>query len=217
MGKKDKSPKFYCVWIGVKPGVYATWNDAQLQIKGYAGAKFMSFKTRQEAETAFRNHWQDYYEPPKEGMTGGKKKPTLDDFLDKIDANSIAVDAACSGNPGKMEYRGVWTLTGEEIFRSEVYPVGTNNIGEFLALVHGLALFHEKQPNLTIYSDSELAIKWIPQKKCKTKLPRVKSTEKLFTIVDRAETWLKTHTFTIKIKKWPTKEWGEIPADFGRK
>lgn len=214
---KKKKPKFYVVWIGHKPGVFSNWNDAQLQIKGYKGAKFMSFPTRELAEAAFRQPWQDFYEAPKEGMTGGKKKITIDDILDKIEVNSISVDAACSGNPGKMEYRGVWTVSGEQIFRSEVYPVGTNNIGEFLALVHGLALLHEKHPEMTIYSDSRLAMGWIKKGKCKTKLPVAPSTQKLWGVIHRAEQWLATHKWKNPVVKWETKEWGEIPADFGRK
>ena len=49
-------------------------------------------------------------------------------------ASAWAVDAACSGNPGPMEYRGIDLATGAEIFHFG--PVhGTNNIGEFLAIV----------------------------------------------------------------------------------
>ena len=44
--------KFYVVWEGVTPGVYTSWTDCQLQIKGYEGAKYKSFDTREEAERA---------------------------------------------------------------------------------------------------------------------------------------------------------------------
>jgi ribonuclease HI len=136
----------------------------------------------------------------------------------EIVANSIAVDAACSGNPGKMEYRCVYTLAPEmELFHSPVFPVGTNNIGEFLAIVHALAMFHEKQPDLTIYSDSVLAMGWIKSKKCRTKLPINSKTEYLHSLVARGEKWLQTHKWRNPILKWETKRWGENPADFGRK
>ena len=29
--------------------------------------------------------------------------------------------------------------------------------------------------------------------------------------------WLRTHPFRVPILKWDTQNWGEIPADFGRK
>ena len=135
----------------------------------------------------------------------------------EVKAEAWAVDAACSGNPGPMEYRCVDLATGAQVFRYG--PVhGTNNIGEFLAIVHALALM-EKQgiKNKVIYSDSYNAILWVNKKQCKTKLERTPQTEQLYQIVARAEQWLRTHNVTTRIMKWETKQWGEVPADFGRK
>ena len=130
---------------------------------------------------------------------------------------SIAVDAACSGNPGKMEYRGIYLRTGKEIFHFG--PVwGTNNIGEFLAIVHGLALLKQKGlDTMPIYSDSVNAQLWVKRKQCKTTLERSQKSEELYRLIERAENWLKKNTYRNPILKWPTEEWGEIPADFGRK
>ena len=131
-------------------------------------------------------------------------------------SQKTALDAACSGNPGAMEYRGVHVASRQEIFHfGPMY--GTNNIGEFLAIVHGLALLKQKGFDMPIYSDSVNAINWIKQKKCKTKLPRDAKTEELFHLIERAEKWLRENTYTTRILKWETKQWGEIPADFGRK
>jgi ribonuclease HI len=115
-----------------------------------------------------------------------------------------------------MEYRGVYIGNGEEIFHFG--PMfGTNNIGEFLAIVHALALLKQKNSDLPIYSDSHNALLWVKQKKCKTKLTRDNSTEELFRLIERAERWLRTNTYTNRLIKWETQQWGEIPADFGRK
>ena len=134
----------------------------------------------------------------------------------EVTANAIAVDAACSGNPGKMEYRGVDLATGAQVFHfGPVY--GTNNIGEFLAIVHALALMEKTGVKKTIYSDSYNAILWVNKKQCKTKLERTPRTEQLYGIIARAERWLNTHAITTPIIKWETKKWGEVPADFGRK
>ena len=130
---------------------------------------------------------------------------------------SWAVDAACSGNPGPMEYQCVDLQTGAQVFHFG--PVlGTNNIGEFLAIVHALALM-EKQgiTDKVIYSDSYNAILWVNKKHCKTTLERNSKTEQLYQVIARAEQWLRTHKVTTPIIKWETKQWGEIPADFGRK
>ena len=135
----------------------------------------------------------------------------------QVEANAWAVDAACSGNPGPMEYQAIDLQTGAQVFH--VGPMhGTNNIGEFLAIVHALALM-EKQgiKNKVIYSDSYNAILWVNKKQCKTKLERTPQTEQLYQIVARAEQWLRTHNVTTRIMKWETTQWGEVPADFGRK
>ena len=133
-----------------------------------------------------------------------------------VDAQAIAVDAACSGNPGQMEYRGVYLKTGEEIFHYG--PVfGTNNIGEFLAIVHGLALLAQRGYTIPIYSDSVNAMLWVKRKQCRTTLPLNEKTQALHEHIRRAETWLRTHSYSNDLRKWETEKWGEIPADFGRK
>lgn len=203
--------KFYVVWDGVTPGIYASWNDCLLQTKGYESAKYKSFATREEAEQAFASSPYAYI--GKKAKAATFKPETLSEAI--ID-NSLAVDAACSGNPGPMEYRGVYVASRQEIFRFGPMR-GTNNIGEFLALVHGLALLKQKGFDMPIYSDSVNAISWVKQKKCKTKLPRTSETEALFQLIERAEKWLKENKYTTPILKWETKTWGEIPADFGRK
>ena len=207
--------KFYVVWEGVTPGIYTSWTDCQLQIKGYEAAKYKSFDTREEAERALTTSPYAYI-----GKNAKAKSNTPKTALDTLPAcvidNSLAVDAACSGNPGPMEYRGVHVASRQQIFHFGPMK-GTNNIGEFLAIVHGLALLKQKGFDMPIYSDSVNAISWVRQKKGKTKLPRTAETEELFLVIERAEKWLKENTYTTRILKWETKEWGEIPADFGRK
>lgn len=208
--------KYYVVWEGVAPGIYTSWTDCQLQTKGYEGAKYKSFDSREEAERALASSPYAYI-----GKNAPKSKTTLafnpDGPLPKeVIANSLAVDAACSGNPGPMEYRGVHLASGQEIFHFG--PVkGTNNIGEFLGIVHGLALLKQKGFDMPIYSDSKIAIDWVRQKACKTKLTRTAETEELFRLIKRAEKWLKENKYATRILKWETRQWGEIPADFGRK
>ena len=133
-----------------------------------------------------------------------------------VRADAWAVDAACSGNPGPMEYRGIDLATGQVVFHFGPMH-GTNNIGEFLAIVHALALMQHYNIKKAIYSDSVNAMLWVKKRQCKTKLERTPQTEPLFDIILRAENWLNTHVYTTPIIKWETKKWGEVPADFGRK
>ncbi|MDR1114890.1 MAG: ribonuclease H family protein [Tannerella sp.] len=211
MSKRAKQ-KYYVVWNGVNPGVYDNWADCRFQIKGYVGALYKSFESKEEAENAFSD--SAYNHIGKSAKTNrilnqNEKPPYI--------RESLAVDAACSGNPGNMEYRGVYVETGQQVFHVGPMAQGTNNIGEFLALVHGLALFGKNGCKMPIYSDSRNAILWVQQKKCKTKLERTPVNAPIFNLIERAEKWLSENTYTTTILKWETAEWGEIPADFGRK
>lgn len=213
-----KTKKYYVVWKGAKPGIYESWPECQAQIQGFPGAAYKSFESKSEAEAAYQKGTPNF--KPKAGGTGstGSKSNAPRTTISKsaIIKTSISVDAACSGNPGKMEYQGVWTDTKEQIFHKE-FPLGTNNIGEFLALVHALALCQKKGWNYPIYSDSVNAMKWVKQKKCKTTLVENAKTAELYDVIDRAEQWLHENTYSNKMIKWETEDWGEIPADFGRK
>jgi len=200
------------VWEGNNPGIYDSWTATQLQIKGYPNAKYKSFKSKEEAENAYHGEFSEFI--------GKNKKPSVDTLPDSIKEeivwDSIAVDAACSGNPGVMEYQGVDTKSGYQFFHQK-FSIGTNNIGEFLALVHGLAFLHKEGKNTPIYSDSKHAISWVKKGKCNTKLKRTNQTAFVYQMIARAEKWLATHEWNNDILKWHTKVWGEIPADFGRK
>ena len=203
--------KFYVVWNGLNPGIYHSWDDCQAQIKGVKGAVYKSFDSKEEAERAYASPAYAYMKKKSDTPTF-----TLDTLPSVVERYALAVDAACSGNPGPMEYRGVYLGDGKEIFHFG--PVhGTNNIGEFLAIVHALAMLDKQGLKMTIYSDSRTAISWVRKKSCKTQLERTEETEQLFQLIERAEGWLKAHRVTIPIVKWETEQWGEIPADFGRK
>ena len=206
-----KGKKFYVVWSGLNPGIYPSWDACQAQIKGVKGAVYKSFDSKEEAERAYASSAYSYMKKKADTPTF-----TLDTLPPVVERYALAVDAACSGNPGPMEYRGVYLGDGKEIFHFG--PVhGTNNIGEFLAIVHALAMLDKQSLKMTIYSDSRTAISWVRKKCCKTQLERTGETEQLFQLIERAETWLKAHRVTNPIVKWETDQWGEIPADFGRK
>lgn len=191
--------KFYVVWNGRKTGIFTTWSECEKQVKGYPGARFKSFSTKEEAEAAYK---------------GEEVRRSNDD---EIDWNSISVDVGTHGNPGKIEYKGVDTKTGEVLFSHEGIEMGTNNMGEFLAIVHALAYLKKLGSNKTIYSDSMTAIKWVKQKKANATLARTEETDYIWSLIDRAERWLQQNEYENKILKWNTEKWGEIKADYGRK
>lgn len=209
-----KKKKYYVVWKGKQPGIYHSWAACKEMISGFKNAQYKSFTSFDAAQKAFNRPYADYRSQKKSARSLSAEE--LSKFGD-INFNSIAVDAASSGNPGIMEYRGVDTRTKKVLFHMGPFPQGTNNIGEFLALVHGLAFLDLHKSNRIIYSDSKIAIGWIYKKKCRTTLKPNQKNAELFELIARAEHWLKTHHFTTSIVKWQTRIWGEIPADFGRK
>jgi len=213
MSKNKK--KYYTVWKGHHTGVFETWDDCKAQIKDFQGAQYKSFAIFEAAKKALKGNYKDYV-----GKTSKFISELSEVQLKKIgepNYNSISVDAAVSGNPGEMEYRGVNTKTKKELFKQGPFPEGTNNIGEFLALVHGLAVLKNKKSNLIIYTDSKTAMSWVKKKTCNTKLQPNDKNKPVFDLVERALIWLKNNSYSTVIVKWETKAWGEIPADFGRK
>ena len=205
-----KKAKFYVVWKGRMTGVFSSWGECARQVQGFTGAQYKSFLSRGAAEQAFRGRYA--------GHVG--KPVTSEEWLFSPHppvAESYCVDAACSGSPGPLEYRGVDLRTGKEIFRQGPYQQGTNNVGEFLAIVHVLRLLEKKKSKLTVYSDSSTAIGWVKKKRCNTELAANEKNAPLFKLINQAEDWLAERLIANPILKWDTKAWGEIPADFNRK
>ena len=216
-----KKQKYYVVWQGNTPGIYDNWADCQKQVIGVAGAQYKSFDSLDDARRAILRPYDEVKgtQTTHEGMVGIDENGMT--FVRQGDVpgpelNSLAVDAACSGNPGVMEYQGVYVATRQQLFHYKT-PVGTNNIGEFLGIVHGLAYLKQHHMEQIIYSDSKIAIIWVKLKECRSKLPLTPQTTDIWNLIRRAEAWLQNNSYTTEIRKWDTDHWGEIPADFGRK
>lgn len=213
--------KFYVVWKGRETGIYDSWTACEAQVKGI-GALYKGFPTRELAEQAFAQGPEQYLTSHKKAAASttciASKEWSAQQMLQHgIILPALAVDAACSGNPGMLEFRGVIADTSTQVFHRGPYVDGTNNIGEFLAIVLGLAYLKKHNLPWALYSDSRTAISWIKQKKCKTKLAWSQKNMDLLLAVRAAEKWLSENTWTTTIHKWDTEHWGEIPADFGRK
>ncbi|MCL4270714.1 MAG: viroplasmin family protein [Anaerolineales bacterium] len=203
--------KYYVVWKGRKTGVFTSWAECEKQVKGYVGAQFKAFESEAEADAAYLANYDDY--KGKVASSGKWKNASVKPILP-----SICVDAACSGSPGKLEFRGVNTETGEQIFHAGPYAEGTNNVGEFLAIVHALTWQAKHNMHVPVYSDSENAISWVYTGQCRTKLKHTPKNAILFALINSAENWLAENELPEnKVIKWDTGLWGENPADFGRK
>jgi len=220
--------KFYVVWKGRTPGVYADWDSCKAQVHGDPQAEFKGYDTRDAAERAWRapnRAAARALDPPSSQVVlveSGQARPAArivpvgESRVERAPAVGLAVDAACSGNPGETEYRGVDLASRQVLFHTQV-GWGTNNIGEFLAIVHGLAICAERGDGGPIYSDSLLAIGWVNKGRSRSEHVQDPRAERARQLIARAERWLREHPIVIRIHHWQTKLWGEIPADFGRK
>lgn len=206
--------KFYVVWKGRKPGIYHQWEACKAQVHGFSDPQYKAFDTLQEAEQAWQAPPDNYIGSSKQKSTRQASMPLAHQPI----ADSICVDAAWNSVQKDMEYQGVHFGTGKKLFHKGPYPDATNNVGEFLAIVHALAYCQKHGlHHLPIYSDSRNAIGWVKAKKCNTTLTATPRNAEVFDLIARAEKWLQTHTYENPILKWETKAWGENPADFGRK
>jgi ribonuclease HI len=207
-----KKSRYYVVWKGRQPGIYNSWEACSAQVSGYPQAEYKAFESLPAAQDAFQGKYSSY-----KGKQAGQQQwlfaPT------KPVIPSICVDAACSGAPGPLEFRGVDLESGREIFRQGPFIDGTNNVGEFLAIVQALEWLAGQNLNLPIYSDSENGIAWVKAGKCRTKLAHTGRNAVLFDLISRAEASLRiiNNSKAYKLLKWDTRVWGEVPADFGRK
>jgi ribonuclease HI len=212
MGKEKN--RYYVVWIGAKPGIYPDWAACQKQINGYPGAKYKGFKTHPLASEAYKNGPKEYWGKEVVGSNLTKEQKQI---IGNPISNSVAVDAAWNTFTLEMEYQGIMVATGEQIFHEGPFKDATNNVGEFLAIVHALAFLKKNNSTLPIYSDSRNAIGWVINKRHKSNLKPTEKNKKVFELLNRAEQWLQSNSYPNKILKWETKAWGENPADFGRK
>ena len=206
--------KYYVVWQGRHAGIYDSWEACKAEVEGFEKARYKGFATRELAEAAFSDDPAKYMS---KDLNAPKIIKCSDPLIGEPNPDSICVDAACEGNPGILEYRGVDTKSGAELFHLGPFPLGTINLGEFLAIVHALAYLKQRNLDWPVYSDSMTAISWVRKKAIKTNLSVSDKNEKLFSLINRAIKWLNENSYRNPVIKWHTQYWGEIPADFGRK
>lgn len=209
--------KFYVVWKGFSPGIYDSWEECKLQVTGFPGAEYKSFDSQEAATKAYRGDYNEQIQLLR-SIAMNRRETVNYEAIPDIVKDSIAVDGACSGNPGPMEYRGVDVMTGAEIFHVGPLADGTNNVAEYLALIHVLAFLKKTNNTHTVvYSDSRTALSWLRNRGHKSKLARTKNNDKIFDMLARADKWIQSNVSYNRVIKWDTDKWGEIPADFDRK
>jgi len=209
--------QFYGVWAGRKPGVYDNWNDCKTQVDKFSGAKYSKLKA---------TNYNDALAEFNGGAVSPQvnSSPVTSNIKSSTNSNkpvgiALTVDGAANGIC--CEYQAVWYPSGELAFASKQLAGGTNNIAEFLGLVSAIKYLNDNNQPLKVYTDSVTAMAWVRNKVANTTARNTgKATEELDSMIAGAEKYLRDNEQLLKkveILKWETKEWGEIPADYGRK
>lgn len=207
--------KYYVVWVGREPGIYDNWEDARRQVEEFPGARYKGFPSKLKATEAFRTGPSETADISR--LASKQTRVVNYEAFPDIDPTALTVDASCLGNPGRMEYRCVELATGRVIFQMGPFEHGTNNIGEYLAIVHALALMAQTGDRRAIYTDSRTALSWLRRRGSNSKLKPDALNAPLLALLARADKWVSTHTWPNRVIKWDTDHWGEIPADYDRK
>jgi len=164
--------KFYVVWEGREKGIFTDWDTCKRHIDKFAGARYKSYKTREEAESAFRSGpaaaMKKAKVAPKKYSGKGPKTYTAEE-IGKLPAQTkIFTDGGCEPNPGKAASGMAVYREGEisELWFGLFNPQGTNNTAELNALHQALLLAEkeiEKKSTVAIFCDSKYSIQCVTQ------------------------------------------------------
>jgi len=150
-----KTKKYYAVFQGHNPGIYTSWDKVSEQVKGFKGAKYKSFSSREEAILWLRDCVIAASEPVSESLITLIK--TVGVAEAKEDRIIIHTDGGASPNPGKGGY-GIVLQKGN--YRKELsagYQLTTNNRMELMACI--VALQALKEPSeVSLYTDSKYVV-----------------------------------------------------------
>jgi ribonuclease HI len=144
----------YAVLRGRRPGIYTEWAGAQgaeAQVKGFPGARYRGFATREEAE-----RWLKLPDPaPAQRPTSrepGEPPPETDGIV-------IFTDGSCRSNPGPGGYGAIVREDGRQRELSGGFQRTTNNRMELMACIAALRNVEAGGAPVTVYSDSSYVVR----------------------------------------------------------
>ena len=153
--------KFYAVAKGRKTGIFTSWPQAEQQVKGFAGARYKSFKTREEAKAFLENPVYRAGAKKSNASAAPKKGPAPEETTPE-NAVIVYTDGGAIGNPGPGGY-GVVFQDGRQF--SGGFGMTTNNRMELMAVIVALEALREsleKEPSpVILHSDSRYVINGI--------------------------------------------------------
>ena len=164
--------KYYVIWQGRETGIFTDWDTCKKHIDKFNGARYKSYKTREEAESAFAGSssaaMKKSKSAPKKHSGKGPKTYSAEEVASHKAQTKIFTDGGCEPNPGKAG-SGVAVYRDNNI--SELWfglfnPKGTNNTAELNALYHALMMAEKEiqaKQTVAIFCDSKYSIQCVTQ------------------------------------------------------
>ena len=166
--------KYYAVKIGIKPGIYETWAECELQIKGVRGGKYKAFNSLLEAE----KYINSVDESNKQEMdlrneaTVEEINEQVEEELKKLGDNEVIafVDGSYSSDAGKSGFGVI--IIDEKGVETSLYKAFTATLDPQFVESHNVAAEIEgvkeaimwaiqyKKTKIKIYHDYEGIGKW---------------------------------------------------------
>ena len=157
-------PKFYAVAVGRRPGIYTQWfgeTGAQVQVHGFAGARYQGFPTREQARRFIEESGPE--PPPRRPASTLSKQRLLSTAAPRAPEIScenrivMYTDGSSLGNPGPGGYGVVIALPDGDREYCGGFRLTTNNRMELLACIVGLEALALPSP-VALYSDSRYVV-----------------------------------------------------------
>jgi len=173
LGKKViyMAKKFYVVWQGRKPGIYTDWPTCLQQVDKFTGARYKSFPSLADAQSAFEGGSSSAGTSSKsknKSNASSVKTYTAKEVLAFDAYTKIFTDGGCEPNPGEAGSGLALYCENEltQLWYGLYNPMGTNNTAELNAL-HQALLIAKREINakrtVAIFCDSKYSIQCVIQ------------------------------------------------------
>ena len=157
--------KFYAVKVGKIPGIYNTWDDCKVQVEGFPGATYKSFKTAAEAADymGWNNKSNDIEKV--EMLKNERVEEVVGEGNKPVDGTAY-VDGSYNAATGEYSYGVVMFHGGKELHFSEKFDDAElatmrNVAGEIKGAEAAMTYAYENGlKELYIYHDYEGIAKW---------------------------------------------------------
>jgi ribonuclease HI len=142
------STKFYAVLKGRNPGIYTTWKETEAETKGFSGAVYKSFKTKNEAEDFIKTSTLTVKHEEAKTISDKTIIYTDGSCEDKVCGFGVVI---LTPNHKKYTYYGKVPLSAFDNMKKQQY----NDVAELYAIYAALTLI---DGDVILYTDCNYAV-----------------------------------------------------------